>query len=331
MNALSGPGDLPRAAPTATGTGAAPARPKPAAHSWTAAPERGTDSALRLMLWILRRLGWRAGHALLHPIAAYFLVSSPRQRRHARAFLRRALGRSPHLVDLYRLWFAFASTILDRVFLTSGRTKGYRIEVEGLDALKATLAEGRGCLLLGAHLGSFEALRAVADAGSPVELAVLMHEGNARRVQALVTAFGGERHAAAVIPLGTADAMIRAHECLGRGGMVGLLADRRPHGERVARVPFLGAPAPLPLGPHVLAGMLGAPVMLAFGIWRGPRRYLVRFEPFAAAPAPGGRGNRSAAAAAERAARYAARLEELCRVHPYNWFNFHDFWEEDAR
>jgi hypothetical protein len=92
-------------------------------------------------------------------------------------------------------------------------------------------------------------------------------------------------------------------------------------------VPFLGAPAPLPLGPHVLAGMLGAPVMLAFGIWRGPRRYLVRFEPFADDPGTPGRGNRNAAAA-ERAARYAARLEELCRVHPYNWFNFHDFWEE---
>ena len=303
------------------GAGAAPAR-----QGWTAAPERGTDGALRLMLWILRRRGWRAGHALLYPIAAYFLVSAPRQRAHARAYLRRALGRKPGARDLFRLWFAFASTILDRVFLASGQTAGYRFEIEGLDELKATLAEGRGCLLLGAHLGSFEALRAVADAGSPVELAVLMHQENARRVQALATAFGGARHAAAVIPLGTPDAMLRARECLQRGGMVGLLADRRPHGERVARVPFLGQPAPLPLGPHALAGMLGAPVMLAFGIWEGPRRYRVRFEPFAG-PEPLERAGRDAAIR-ERAARYAARVGEVCRAHPYNWFNFHDFWEE---
>jgi predicted LPLAT superfamily acyltransferase len=322
MNAKPGPaaGHAPAAAPDAGS----------AAASWTTAPERGSDGALRLMLWILRRLGWRAGHLLLYPIAAYFLVSAPRQRAHARAYLRRALGRRPHWLDLYRLWFAFASTILDRVFLTSGETAGYRFEVEGLDDLKAMLAEGRGCLLLGAHFGSFEALRAVADSGSPWELAVLMHEANARRVQALVTAFGGERHAAAVIPLGTADAMLRAHEVLARGGMVGLLADRRPHGERVARVPFLGAPAHLPLGPHVLAGMLGAPVMLAFGVWQGPRRYLVRFEPFAD-PADTSRstprGDRRAAAA-EHTARYAARVEDMCRAHPYNWFNFHDVWEE---
>lgn len=297
-----------------------------AAQAWTAAPERGTDGALRLMLWILRRLGWRAGHGLLYPIAAYFLVSSPRQRGPARAYLRRALGREPGIRDLFRLWFAFSSTILDRAFLASGRTENYRIEIDGLDVLKAVLADGRGCLLLGAHVGSFEVLRAVADAGAPVELAVLMHEANARRAQSLASAIGGPRHAAAVIPLGTTDAMLRAHECLGRGGMVGLLADRRPRGERAASVPFLGTPAPFPLGPHILAGMLGAPVMLAFGIWQGPRRYLIRFEPFLDPRTP--RKGSRAAAATERAVRYAARLEEVCRAHPYNWFNFFDFWGE---
>lgn len=332
MTAIGASGSLaPAAVASSTATTAealgVPMAAKAAAQSWTTAPERGSDGALRLMLWILRRLGWRVGHALLHPIAAYFLLSSPRQRLHARAYLRRALGRRPHPLDLYRLWFAFAATILDRVFLTSGQTAGYRIEVEGLDALKATLAEGRGCLLLGAHFGSFEVLRAVADAGSPVELAVLMHEANARRAQSLANAFGGPDHAAAVIPLGTADAMLRARECLERGGMVGLLADRRPHGERVVAVPFLGTDAPLPLGPHLLAGMLGAPVMLAFGVWQGPRRYAVIFEPFDPGIGAPSRANRNAAAAGS-AARYAARLEAICRAYPYNWFNFHDFWEE---
>lgn len=328
MTALTGGRNLPPSsiAPGGTGRRGVPAGPPPA-QDWTAAPERGTDFALRLMLWVLRRLGWRAGHLLLTPIAAYFLLSAPRPRHHARTYLRRALGRTPRAADLYRLWFAFSSTILDRVFLTSGRTEGYRFEIEGLEDLKAVLAEGKGCLLLGAHMGSFEALRAVADAGSPVELAVLMHETNARRAQSLANAFGGPDHAAAVIPLGTPDAMLRAHEVLDRGGMVGLLADRRPHGERVADVPFLGPPAPLPLGPHFLSGMLGRPVMLAFGLWVAPRHYRIRFEPFADAEPPG-RANRSAAAA-ERARRYAARLEEMCRAYPYNWFNFFDFWEEN--
>jgi predicted LPLAT superfamily acyltransferase len=301
--------------------------------AWTAAPERGSVRLARFMVWLVRRVGWWPGHLLLYPIAAYFLAFSPRQRAAARTYLDRALGRRAGPRDLFRLYFAFASTILDRAFLVAGEAGRYRIEVHGLDALRERIAEGRGCLLLGAHLGSFEALRAVADAGCPVEVAVMMHEANAARLKAVFDALGGPDRAAAVIPLGTADAMLRARECLERGGLVGLLADRAPRGERTLSAPFLGRPAPMPTGPHVLAAVLGAPVMLAFGLWRGPRRYEVRFEPFAEAPPPpGGRGAEREAAVAERVRRYAARLEALCRAHPYNWFNFfYDFWRGNGR
>ena len=298
---------------------------------WTAAPERGSTAMLRLMLWITGALGWRAGHLLLYPIAAYFLAFSPRQREAARRYLGRALGRPAGTGDLFRLYFAFSSTILDRVWLVTGRTSDYRIEVHGLEALRALIDQGRGCLLFGAHLGSFEALRAVADAGCPVPVSVLMHEANATRVKAFFDALGGAGRAASIIALGRPDAMLRVRECLERGELVGLLADRAAGDGKSVRAPFLGEAAPLPTGPHLLAAALGTPVMLAFGIWRGPRHYEVRFEPFAEQVAPGGRAGREAAVA-DSVARYAARLEGVCREHPYNWFNFFDVWRgEGAR
>ncbi|WP_431280926.1 hypothetical protein ACQW02_16070 [Humitalea sp. 24SJ18S-53] len=300
-----------------------------ASHDWTAAPERGSVAMTRLMLWIVGALGWHAGHVLLYPIAAYFLLSSPRQRAAARIYLGRALGRAAGPRDLFRLYFAFASTILDRVWLASGRTRDFNIEVHGLETLRDTIQAGRGCLLFGAHFGSFEALRAVGDAGCPVDVTILMHEANAARVKALFDALGGPERAAAIIPLGLPDSMLRVRECLDRGGIVGLLADRAARGERVQHVTFLGEAAPIPTGPHVLAAVLNAPVMLAFGIWRGPRHYDVRFEPFADRVAPMGRAGRDAAVA-ESVARYGARLEQLCRAYPYNWFNFHDFWQKQA-
>ena len=301
------------------------------ALGWTASPERGSTAMLRLMLWITGALGWRAGHALLYPITAYFLAFSPRQRVTARRYLDRALGRPARLRDLFRLYFAFAATILDRRWLVTGSTGAYRIEVTGLEALRARIAEGRGCLLFGAHLGSFEALRAVADAGCPVPVSVMMHEANAAKVKAFFDALGGEKRTASIIPLGTAEAMLRVRECLERGELVGLLADRAARDEKVVRSPFLGKDAPLPAGPHMLAAVLDAPVMLAFGIWRGPRHYEVRFEPFADRIASGGRSGREAAVT-ESVMRYAARLEALCRLHPYNWFNFFDIWSgEGAR
>jgi predicted LPLAT superfamily acyltransferase len=110
--------------------------------------------------------------------------------------------------------------------------------------------------------------------------------------------------------------------------VVGLLADRAARGERMVAAEFLGAPAPFPGGPMILAAVLRAPVVLGFGLWLGPRRYLLRFEPFAEAiDLP--RADRDAALR-RWVARYADRLSEVCRAHPYNWFNFYDVWG-DAR
>ena len=295
--------------------------------SWTRERERG-GAALRLMAWIARRLGWRFSHALLYPVTAWFMLSAPaRQREAMRRFQRRALGREPGWVDLWRPYFAFAATMLDRVYLLQGRTRGFEITVTGLEALDAHIAAGRGCVLLGAHLGSFEAMRALADRGCPVEVMAFMYEANARLANAVFSALSPEK-AERVVALGRADSMLRAKECLERGGLVGILADRRPAiGEdRVVPVPFLGAAAPLPAGPHILAAVLGAPVMLAFGIWRGPRRYEIRFEEFAGRIVLR-RGAREADLR-DSVLRYAARLEAMARANPSNWFNFYDFWEE---
>jgi predicted LPLAT superfamily acyltransferase len=295
------------------------------APDWVRAPERGNNFWLRVMIGITRILGWQAGHVLLFPITAYFLAFSPRQRDAARQYLGRALGRGARLADLWRLYFTFAATILDRVWLASGRTGDFALTVHGLDALRSRVEAGQGCLLFGAHLGSFEALRAIADAGCPVEVSVLMHEANAARVKAVFDALGGPDRAAAIIPLGTPDSMLRVREVLERGGLVGLLADRAPAGQRMHRAAFLGQPAPLPTGPHVLAAVLGVPVLLAFGLRTGARRY--DFRDFAERVAPGGRAGREEAVAASVEA-YARALEAMCRAHPYNWFNFFPFWQD---
>jgi predicted LPLAT superfamily acyltransferase len=301
--------------------------------SWLAERERG-GAALRLMGWIARRMGWHVSYALLFPVTAYFLLTAPaRQKEAVRRFQRRVLGREPGWRDLWRPYFAFAATMLDRVYLLRGETKGFRISVSGLEALDAKIAEGQGCVLLGAHLGSFTAMRALADGcagrSCPVEVMAFMYEANAQLANKVFSALSQEK-AQLVVPLGRPDSMLRAKECLERGGLVGILADRRPAvgEERVVPLPFLGASAPFPAGPHILAAVLKAPVMLAFGIWKGPRRYEILFEPFADRVVL----NRASRERDLRAvaARYAARLEAVARAHPENWFNFYDFWEEMA-
>jgi len=299
----------------------------PGTAPWLARKERGSRAAMRLMKWVALRCGRGMARALLYPVCAYFLAFSPRARAASREYLARVLGRVPGLRDLWRHYFAFASTVLDRVFLLDGRFECFDIEIRGAELLERTLRQGRGCLLLGAHLGSFELLRAAGllQRGLPVN--VVMYEDNAANIAEVLGSLQPGIDSRVIVP-GQVDTVLRIGERLARGEIVGMLGDRRAGSEKSVVCPFFGRDVAFPQGPLLLAHTLRVPVVLFFGLYEGGARYVVHFEPFCD-EYPEDRARR-AAWIEQWMRRYAERLEHFCRVAPYNWFNFYDFWAAAA-
>jgi predicted LPLAT superfamily acyltransferase len=281
-------------------------------------------SMLRVMVWISLRLGRRAGRVVLHLIASYFLLLAPASRRASTDYLRRVLGRPPHLRDLYRHFFTFAATIHDRVYLVNRRFELFDFEVHGEDTLRRLLAGGKGLFLMGAHLGSFEVIRAIGRKDTDLRIAMVMHQENAQKINAMLAAINPEA-VQDIIGLGEIDSMLKVRERLDAGGVIGMLADRTPGNDTVYPVQILGTNANLPSGPFRIAALLRRPVVFMTGLYLGGNRYAIHFDPLAdfSTVARGGRD-----AALEAAiARYAALLDHYCRTAPYNWFNFFDFWQ----
>jgi predicted LPLAT superfamily acyltransferase len=291
--------------------------------AWTRRPERSNLAILRLMVWISLRLGRPIGRLVLHGIASYFLAFAPRARRASAAYLARVFGRPPTLAERYRHILAFASTIHDRVYLLNERFDLYDIQIVGKEVIDAAMAGGQGVLLMGAHLGSFEVMRALGRQRTGRGISMLMYEENARKINATLSAINPAA-VQDIIPLGRVDSMLAAREKLEGGHLVGMLADRGLGSDPTREYDFLGAPAPFPLGPFRVAVMLRRPVLFMTGLYLGGNRYRIHFEPLADFSSVE-RGQRDAAIAeAQRA--YVARLEHHCRAAPYNWFNFFDFW-----
>jgi len=288
---------------------------RPMTPAWLGQPERGSRSLMAALAWATLTLGRAFGRCFLPPVALYFVAFGPRARAASAAYLARILGRPARLGEIYRHFHTFATAIHDRVLLLAGRTDVFDVAIEGAHEFDAAVAEGRGCVLLGAHLGSFEVLRSVGTTRRALRVRMVMATGNAARIQSV---FGRIQPASAdwIIQMGTPTALLRAKECLEQGEVVGILADRVWRHERATTLPFLGAPARFPLGAFRVAAALGAPVVLGVGLYRSGNRYAVHFE----------RLDRPGDTAAQLLARYAARLEHYCRLAPYNWFNFYDFW-----
>jgi len=277
------------------------------------------------MIWLALSVGRPVARALLYPICVYYLMFSRHARRAIRPFLIRALGRPVGWRDLYRQYHGFASTLLDRVYLLAGKSSHFDIDVRGVDILKDRLARGQGCILLGAHLGSFEIVRAIGLIQRNVEIKVLMYEQNTPMIRDLFRELN-PAVAGAVIQTGSPDAMLQVKECLDRGGVVGILADRLVKQDQTTPCTFFGKVARFPAGTMWLANILQVPVILFFGLYRGGNRYEVHFELFAERVMIDRR--RRDLEVQQWTQRYADRLEHYCRLAADNWFNFYDFWEE---
>ena len=293
-------------------------------HAWLEQRERSNDAALKFLVRLALTLGRPAGRVLLYPVCLYFLLFSVTGRAASRQYLGRVLERPPRLADLFRHFYSFATVALDRMFLLRNRFAQFDVRVHGKDVLDQAKARGESCFLLGAHLGSFAALHVFGEEHN-LNVTMMMFEHGSPNMNALARAIDPGLDGT-VIGMGSPDSMIKVQERLERGDWVGMLGDRRLHESGAVSVRFLGESAALPTAPFRIAALIGRPLVLMVALYRGSNRYDLYFERLLEMPKLD--RSRRDAMIREGAAQYAQRLEHYCRLAPYNWFNFYDFWAD---
>ena len=290
--------------------------------SWINIAERGSVLGIWMMVALCRFLGRSFARLVLRVVVLYFVVFAPGARRASRDYLRR-VDRPNGFWTVYGHCLRFAHCTLDRLFWAMGRQEVFEITTTGSQHLVQLVRERRGTLLLGAHLGSFEAMLGVAHHES-VPLTIVGYFKNARLINGVLDRLNPARNTRLLSVEPGMNFVLTLKERIDAGELVAILADRVGLGERSVEVDFLGGRALFPSGPTLLAAILKCPVYLTFGLYREPNRYDLHCEPFAdRVDLP--REDREQAAALH-VQKFAARLEHYCRLAPDNWFNFYDYW-----
>lgn len=293
---------------------------------WTQRRERGSRFALRFMVALSLWLGRRPSRLLVYFLAAFFCLFSPRERAALRRFYSHLdAARGAGWRRLYRHFLAFATVLHDRVFILNGQSRLFTITSNGEQALQALARERGAALIVSAHLGSFEMLKAFGEQHGQ-HVTMLMYEENSRRINASLAAINPQAKMP-VIALNHLDSMLQARQHIEQGAWLGMLADRSLAADSKQAFGFLGQPALFGNGPWRLAALLGCPVFFMAACWQGGARYHIEIAPLA--DFGKNTSSRSERAQAVLAAQqhYVDLLQQMARRYPDNWFNFYDFWQ----
>lgn len=184
-------------------------------------------------------------------------------------------------------------------------------KLEGIERLARLTG---GLISLTAHVGNWELAGRLLAGSSARPTHVVVAPEEARDLERWVRRAGdGVRFVTRSRPTVSLELVA----ALRRGEVVGMQGDRALGTRGDVMVPFLGRPAPFPLGPFRLASGVGVPLLPAFCLLDARHRYVVRIaEPLAVE-----RGKEEEAAHA-----WVAALEAIAREYPTQWFNFFDIW-----
>jgi len=189
--------------------------------------------------------------------------------------------------------------------------------------LLAAHGEGKGAILLTAHVGNFE-IGGMFLAKLGIKVAVVYvpdpspviekHRNDARRLLG-VEGIPIDRSPFGFLPV------LRALE---NNAYVAIQGDRDVSGTGV-KMPFFGKTASFPVGPFRISQASGAPIFPVFVLQEEDGRYRTVVEPpIRVAQA---RGEAAHAAVLDGLAAFVARMEATIRSYPTQWYRFARFWE----
>lgn len=291
---------------------------------------RGGALGHKIFLIILKRFGLTPAYIILHFVVPYFCFFSRGARRSSYFYFRHVHGfsRTRSLVSIYRNYYAFGQSMLDKYALLAGAAdEKFSYFHENGEQLDQLIHSGQGGILLSAHIGNWDM------AGHFLKrlqgrINVVMYENEKEQVQEVVEPFLGKR---SYNIIGVGDGMehlIEIRQALARGEFVCMHGDRYMENVKTVDTELMGKKTRLPLGPFILATKLQAPVCFVFSCKDSNWHY--RFYSSAPHIYQDRSGASSEEAIGEVVADYTSYLEAFMKAYPNQWYNFFPFWSEET-
>lgn len=290
--------------------------------SWTGKSYGGYWGTLSFAL--LLRVGILPAYVLLVFVSAFFVVFRREACRGGILYLKRRFKNTGCIFfKIYKLVFSFGMSILDKISFFSGSGKIFCSDYCDSE-IKNLLSEGRGLIVCTAHIGGWQIAGAqLSKYNRPVY--VMGADMEDEKVSKAAAVGGASQKLEIKGDFSEPADILSAYAALKRGEITAMHIDRYAGG-RFAEVNFLGGRAKVPIAAYVLAAKSGAPLLQVACIRERAFKYAI-FH-FKAVKIPRLRGQELEKACIAAAQTSMDNISEVLARHPYQWFNFYDFWGE---
>ncbi|WP_299493302.1 glycosyltransferase family 2 protein [uncultured Shewanella sp.] len=314
--------------------------PKAMNKHWSSIGERGSYWGIKLLALSYRYGGHWLCRAIMYPVIIYFFITGKAARQASMDFLQQVksadpnnnkLIHQPRLLDSLKHFFAFGHAALDRIDAWCDRIPPEKIDFPESDILAQHMSNGQGVVLLVSHLGNLELCRAISVTHRNAKVNVMVMTQHAENFNNILKQLNPNSalNLIQVTELGPSTSIL-LQEKIEAGELVVIAGDRTSLGSegRAISASFMNKPAPFPLGPFVLAGLLDCPIFSMFCL-KEQGQYRVHITPFNT-PLKGPRKER-AVRLQQAVNEYSQLLESHAKREPLQWFNFYDFWRNDNK
>ncbi|MDD5428583.1 MAG: lysophospholipid acyltransferase family protein [Candidatus Omnitrophica bacterium] len=194
------------------------------------------------------------------------------------------------------------------------------VKVEGARHLDSVLAEGKGAILLSAHIGNWELGGSVVSLiGYPASAVVLSHKN--KKIKEF---FNKRRLTGKLMPIEMGTSLKACYKLLASNRVLALLGDR-DFTKNGLRFDFFGRKTLFPKGPAVFSYRLGAPIIPTLIVRQPDDTFLMTFEE----PIRADSAKKEDEAVPELGRKCASIIESYVKKYPTQWYVFKDMWSKD--
>lgn len=282
---------------------------------------RGGRLGYLFFVYSIKWLGLGFAYGFLAFIVIYFIPSAPKATAAIWNYNRskRKLGRKESLIELYRHYYVFGQTLIDRMALRAGLAERYNFQFDNYGRFLEIINGRQGVIMIGAHVGCWET-GSVFFGKYGKKINIVMLDNEHKDIKRVIEDNSEDDNNFKILPVNQEPLalMLQIKKALDEGEYICFNGDRYMNEKETYRTKFMGSETQMPAGPFKIAAKCRVPVVFYYAMREKNRTYRFIFSEAAVE-------GKNPVALLEQ---YTASLEHLLARYPRQWFNFYNFWNE---